>query len=59
MSEPQHINEVLPGVLENIERRCNRYRAEHGLPSLEEVIRGDNEHTDRIVLAGTTGRFFK
>jgi hypothetical protein len=38
MSEPQHIGTVLPQVLRNIERRCNAYRARHGLPTLQEEI---------------------
>lgn len=31
MNEPQSISEILPGVMKNIRKRSNCYRAEHNL----------------------------
>ncbi len=38
MSEPQHIGEILPKVLEVIKERCNKYRVLHILPTLDDEI---------------------
>jgi hypothetical protein len=36
--EPQQIGKILPGVLLSIKDRCNRYRREHGLPTIDEEL---------------------
>lgn len=48
MSEPVRLGEIVPGVLRDIESRCNRYRQEHGLPLLGKTVRPEKiEHTKR------------
>ena len=34
--EAKRLGEILPGVLQTIESRCNQYRQEHELPMLDE-----------------------
>lgn len=44
MSEPQHIVEILPEVMADIETRCNDYRRRHGMPLLEESRKNGGDH---------------
>jgi len=38
--DPVLLGEVIPAVLEGIRQRCNAYRQERGLPTLEEELDG-------------------
>ena len=39
MSEPQRLGEILFDVIEDIFERSERYRREHGLPTLDEELK--------------------
>lgn len=42
MTEPTHIREIIPDVMQDIARRCNRHRKMNNLPTLQEEIRQKN-----------------
>ena len=51
MSEPQRLGEIVPSVLQTIKNRCNLYRREHGLPTLDEELGKKADHKIRTLAA--------
>ena len=51
MSEPVRLDCILPQAIENIKKRCNRYRQEHGLPLLGEESKSSTGRQSRVIQA--------